>query len=109
MDPVVVSATSKNNDNENSSGKNSAKNAVPKINIVKMANASDKSTPKTSNGQTEVRNHETVNFVPVLLLQKVCLKLEMNMAPLVGKSYVNEVNLREQNLSSQSYESDEGN
>ena len=76
MDPVVVSATSKNNDNENSSGKNSAKNAVPKINIVKMANASDKSTPKTSNGQTEVRNHETVNFVQVLLLQKSMLKVK---------------------------------
>ena len=56
VDPVVVSAASKNNDNENnSSGKNSAKNAVPKINIVKMANANDKSASKTSNGQTEVR------------------------------------------------------
>ena len=55
MDPVVVTAASKNND-ENNSGKNSAKNAVPKINIVSMAKANDKNTLKTSNGQTEVRN-----------------------------------------------------
>ena len=54
VDPVVVTAASKNND-ENNSGKNSAKNAVPKINIVKMTN--DKNTLKTSNGQTEVRNY----------------------------------------------------
>merc|ERR1740122_652638 len=34
VDPVVVTAASKNNSDENNSGKNSAKNAVPKINIV---------------------------------------------------------------------------
>ena len=55
MDPVVVTAASKNNSDENNSGKNSAKNAVPKINIVSMAKANDKNTLKTSNGQTEVR------------------------------------------------------
>ena len=97
MDPVVVSATSKNNDNENSSGKNSAKNAVPKINIVKMANASDKSTPKTSNGQTEVRNHGQTILYQFYFYKKVCLKLKMSMA-----SLVNGVNLRDHNLSYQS-------
>ena len=56
VDPVVVTAASKNNSDENNSGKNSAKNAVPKINIVSMAKANDKNTLKTSNGQTEVRN-----------------------------------------------------
>ena len=55
VDPVVVTAASKNNSDENNSGKNSAKNAVPKINIVSMAKANDKNTLKTSNGQTEVR------------------------------------------------------
>ena len=57
VDPVVVTAASKNNSDENNSGKNSAKNAVPKINIVSMAKANDKNTLKTSNGQTEVRNY----------------------------------------------------
>ena len=54
VDPVVVTAASKNNSEENSSKNSNSKNAVPKINIVSMAKANDKSTPKTSNGQTEV-------------------------------------------------------
>ena len=72
VDPVVVTAASKNNSDENNSGKNSAKNAVPKINIVSMAKANDKNTLKTSNGQTEVRNFErfliTYFIAPVLFI-----------------------------------------
>jgi len=76
VDPVVVTAASKNNSDENNSGKNSAKNAVPKINIVSMAKANDKNTLKTSNGQTEVN-------IPLLPDEKV-------VQP-VGFDYIEEV------------------
>jgi len=76
VDPVVVTAASKNNSDENNSGKNSAKNAVPKINIVSMAKANDKNSLKTSNGQTEVN-------IPLLPDEKV-------VQP-VGFDYIEEV------------------
>ncbi len=73
IDPVIVTtAGNKNCENE----KSNSNKALPKINIVSMAKANDKSSKPTSNGQTEVN-------IPLLPDEKV-------IQP-VGFDYIEEV------------------